>query len=81
MKKYVKPDVFIEEFELSSGVASCSGIVFNKDGSVKSWNNQDAGLNNLYEDLGLFDSSCVMVLTKDDYYNYFGQDDGYIFGS
>lgn len=80
MKKYVKPDVLFEGFEMSVGVAACTMIIFDRDGYVKSYDRSDAGILAM-EDQGFFGTSCELVLTKDEYYNYYGSQEGEIFGS
>lgn len=80
MKKYVKPDVLFEDFEMSVGVAACTYIIFGSDGQVKWYDDTDAGIQYLIEE-GNFGSSCREPITKNNVYGYFGQEEGEIFGS
>lgn len=81
MKKYVKPDVLFEDFELSVGVAACSGFIIGGNGQLK--NAAEIGMSEVVADTGLFAWGCQ--LNYEDVglesYGYYGGDSVGIFGS
>lgn len=69
MKKYVKPDVLFEDFEMSVGVAACTGVIIGSDGNPKDMS--DPRIQQLVG-YGLFSEQCGLNINDSDNYGYFG---------
>lgn len=79
MKKYVKPELFYERFELSQHIASCSSLQFNFDNETdcKLREDNDFGIDP-EKAFGDYDS-CTTVIEGYCYFNASG--DSIVFSS
>lgn len=82
MKKYVKPDVLFEDFEMSVGVAACDSIILDSQGNVKECT--DPGFKHIIDAYNLFAGAACTVQCNNDnlqQYGYYGSTANAIFGS
>lgn len=80
MKKYVKPELFYEKFELSQHIASCSGIQLNHTDESCNQIKDGGGLDYAPGTVVFRDGDCAVPFPEG--YCYTNGSDGYsIFGS